>query len=116
MYIDKLDDIVYICSNRYHSTIKMKPVHANSSSYNHFAIENNNKKPNSKVDDDIRILGYKKAKCYVPNRLEKIFMNKEFQILARGNMLLDINGEKILERFSKKNLKKQIAMNLEIKK
>ena len=62
VYIDKLDDIVHICSNRYHSTIKMKPVHANSSSYTHFAIENNNKKPKSKVDDDIRILEYKKGK------------------------------------------------------
>ena len=60
--IDKLDDIVHICSNRYHSTIKMKPVQANSSSYTHFAIENNNKKPKSKVDDDVGILEYKKGK------------------------------------------------------
>ena len=62
MYIDKLDDIVHIWSNRYHRTIKMKPVHANSSSYTHFAIKNNNKKTKCKVDDHIRILEYKKGK------------------------------------------------------
>ena len=62
MYIDKLDDIVHICSNRYHRTIKMKPVHANSSSYTHFAIKNNNKKTKCKVDDHIRILEHKKGK------------------------------------------------------
>ena len=62
VYIDKLNDIVHICSNRYHSTTKMKPVHANSSSCTHFAIENKDKKPRCKVDDHIRILEYKKGK------------------------------------------------------
>ena len=41
VYIDKLADIVYTYNNTYHSTIKMKSVDVNSSTYNNFNKENN---------------------------------------------------------------------------
>ena len=33
VYIDKLDDIIKKCNNKYHSTIKMKPVDVKSNTY-----------------------------------------------------------------------------------
>ena len=41
VYIGKLADIVYTYNNTYHSTIKMKSVDVNSSTYNNFNKENN---------------------------------------------------------------------------
>ena len=38
VHIDKLDDIAIKCNNTYHSTIKMKPVDVNSSTYFHFSV------------------------------------------------------------------------------
>ena len=45
MYTDKLDDIVNKYNNKYHSTIKMKPVDIKSNTYIDFGIENNGKNP-----------------------------------------------------------------------
>ena len=33
VYIDKLDDIVYEYNNRYHRTIKMKPINVEDNTY-----------------------------------------------------------------------------------
>ena len=43
LYIDKLDDIVNKYNNRYHSTIKMKPVDVNPNTYFNSRKEINNK-------------------------------------------------------------------------
>ena len=45
VYIDKLDDIVSKYNNTYHSTIKMNPVDAKSSTYIDSSKEINNKDP-----------------------------------------------------------------------
>ena len=45
MYIDKLDDIVNKFSNTYQSTIKMKPVDVESSTYIDFGKKNNKENP-----------------------------------------------------------------------
>ena len=55
VYIDKLDEIVNIYNNTYHSLIKMKPVHVKSSTYIDFDIENNKEEPKFEVGDNVRI-------------------------------------------------------------
>ena len=49
VYIDELDDIVNRYSNQYNSTIKMKPVDVNSSTYIDSSKEINKKFPKFKI-------------------------------------------------------------------
>ena len=67
MYINKLVDIVNKYNNTYHSTIKMKSVDVNSSTY--FDKKNNKEDPKFEAGDHVRILKYKNifAKGYLPN-------------------------------------------------
>ena len=58
VYVDKLDDIVNKYNNTY-STIKITPVDVKSNTYIDFGIENNNKDPEFKVNDHVRISKYK---------------------------------------------------------
>ena len=68
-HIDKLDDIVNIYNNTYHSRIKMKPVDVKSSTYFDSSKEINYKNPKFKIGDIVRISKYKNsfAKGYAPN-------------------------------------------------
>ena len=119
VYIDKLDDIVNRYNNTYHSTIKMKPVGAKSSTYIDSNKEINDKALKFKIGDVIRILRFKNiyAKSYTPNWYEEVFVIKKLKILCRGLMLLMILMEKkSLEIFTKKNYKEQIKKSLELKK
>ena len=64
VYIDKLDDIVNEYNNTYHRTIKMKPVDVKDnrdivSMELHSSKEVNDKDPNFKVGDYVRISKYK---------------------------------------------------------
>ena len=59
VYIDKLDDIVSKYNNRYHRTIKMKPVDVKDNTYIDFKKEVNDKDPKFKVGDHVRISKYK---------------------------------------------------------
>ena len=45
VYIDKLDDIVNQYNNKYHTTIKMKPVDVKGNPYIDFKKESNDKNP-----------------------------------------------------------------------
>ena len=69
MYIDKLDDIVKKYNNTYHISIKMKPVDVKDNTYIDFKKESNDKNPNFKVGDHVRISKYKNifTKGYMPN-------------------------------------------------
>ena len=69
VYVDKLDETVDICNNKYHRTIKMKPGDVTSSRYIDFNEENNKEGPKFKVGDIVEISKYKNifAKGYVPN-------------------------------------------------
>ena len=49
VYVDKLSDIVNEYNNKYHSTIKIKPVDVKSSTYNVFGLENHEKDLNLKL-------------------------------------------------------------------
>ena len=51
VFIDKLDDIFNKCNNTYQSTIKMKSVDVNSSTYIDSGIETNEIYPKFKVGE-----------------------------------------------------------------
>ena len=63
VYIDKLDDIVGGYDNKYHRTIKMKPVDVKDNTYIDFEKEVNDKDPKFKVGNYVRISKYKKYFC-----------------------------------------------------
>ena len=69
VYIDKLDDIVNEYNNKYHTTIKMKPIDVKDNAYINIDKEVNDKKPKFKVGDHIKISKYKNlfAKGYTQN-------------------------------------------------
>ena len=68
MLICILDDLVNIYNNKYHSTIKMKPVDVRSITYTDFGIENNDEDPKLKVCDHVRISHNNVfTKGYIPN-------------------------------------------------
>ena len=62
-YIDKLDDIVNKYNNTCHRTIKMKPIDVKDSTYINIDKEVNDKDPQFKVDDHVRISKYKNIFC-----------------------------------------------------
>ena len=119
VYIDKLDDIVNEYNNTYHTTIKMKPINVKDNTYINTDKEFNNKDPKFKVGDRVRISKYKDifAKGYTPNWSEEIFVFQKVKNTVPWTYVInDENGEKLLEHFMKKNCKKQIKKNLELKK
>ena len=79
MYIDKLDDIVNKYNDKYHSTIKTKPLDVKSSAFIDSSKEINNKDPKFKIADIVRILKYKNifVKGYVPNWSEEVSLIKK---------------------------------------
>ena len=78
VYIDKSDDTICKFNNTYHIPIKMKPIYVKSSTYVDTSKEINNKDPNFKIGDLVRISKYKNlfSKGYVPNWSEKVFVIK----------------------------------------
>ena len=97
----ELDDVVNKYNNTYHNTIKLKPTDVKSNTYIDSSKEINNKDPKFKMGNIVKISKYENifAKC------------------AMGNTLLVIlKKNKSLECFMKKNRKKQIKNNLELKK
>ena len=79
VYINKLDDTVNEHNNKYHRTIKMKPVDVKDNFYFDSSKENNDKDHKFKVGDHERISKYKHAfaKGQTPNCSEEIFVIKE---------------------------------------
>ena len=70
VYIDRLDDIVNEYNNKYHGTIKMKPIDVKGNTYIDFSKEVvNDKDSKFKVGDHVRISKYKNifSKGYTPN-------------------------------------------------
>ena len=119
MYIDKLDHLVNEYSNTYHRTIKMKPVDVKDNTYIDFEKEVNDKDPNFKVGDYVRISKYKNifAKGYAPNWSEEVFVIKKVKNTAPWTYVInDLNEEEIVGTFMKKNCKRLIKKNLELKK
>ena len=107
VYNDKLDDIVKEYNNKYHTSIKMKPVDDKYNTYIDFQREINNKDPKFKVGDYVRISKYKNisAKGYVPNWSEEFFVIKKVKNTVPWTFVInDLNGEKIIGTFYEKEL------------
>ena len=119
VYINKWDDIVHKYNSTYHSTIKMKPVDVKSNTYINSTKETNDEYPKFKIGGIVIISKFKSifAKCYVPNWSEEVFViTKVKSTVSWTYVISDLNGEKIVRIFYKKNWKKQIKKSLELKK
>ena len=104
-------------NNTYHSTIKMKLVNVKSSAYIDVNKGNYHEDLKFKVGDHVRISKYKNifVKSLVLNWSEDVFVIKLLKILFRGHILLVfLRMKKMLERFTKKNCKKQVKRSLEL--
>ena len=107
VYIDKLDDIVKEYNDKYHTSIKMKPVDVTDNTYIDFKKEINNKDPKFKVGDYVRISKYKNifTKGYMPNWSEEIFIIKKIKNTVPWTYVInDLNGEEIISTFYEKEL------------
>ena len=109
VYFDVLDDIVNKYNNTNHKTIKIKPADVNDNSFAEYNEESNEKDPKFKVGDHVRISKFQKG--YTPNWSEEIFIVKKIKSTAPWTY-----GEEIVGSFMKKNCKRLIKKNLELKK
>ena len=115
LHIDKLDDIVNEYNNKYHKTIKMKPVDVKDNAYFDLNKEVNDKDSKLKVGDDVVISKCKNifAKGYTPNWFEEVFVIKEVKNTVPWRYVIsDLNGEEIIGTFFEKELQKQINKHL----
>ena len=107
VYIHKLDDIVKEYNNKYHTSIKMKPIDVTDNTYTDFKKEINNKNPKFKVGGHVRISKYKNifTKGYMPNWSEEIFIIKKIKNIVPWTYVInDLNGEGIIGIFYEKEL------------
>ena len=92
MHIDKLDDIINEYNNKYHRTIKIKPVDVEDNTYIDSMELHPIKDPKFKVGDHLRISKYRNmfTKGYKLNWSEEVFIIKKLKIQFHGHMLLMI--------------------------
>ena len=83
VYFDVLDNNVDEYNNTYHKTIKMKPIDIRDYFFAEYNEVSNEKDPEFKVGDHVRISRYKNifSKGYAPNWSEEIFVVKKIKIL-----------------------------------
>ena len=87
----------------------MKPVEVKSSTYFDSTKENYEKYRKFKI-------ALYRKKGYTPDWFRKVFAIKKLRILSHGHILLVILiDKKLLEHSTKKNCKKEIKKNLELK-
>ena len=69
VFFDVLDDIIDICNNTAHRSIKMKPIEIASGSYAEYNKDSNERDPKFKVGNHVRISKYKNifGKGYTQN-------------------------------------------------
>ena len=109
MYINKLDNIVNEYNNKYHRAIKMKPVDITDNTYIDSIKKVNDKDPNFKAGDHVRISKHKNifAKGYTPNWCEEVFVIKIVENTVLWTYVInDLNGEKSTGTFYEKELQK----------
>ena len=109
VYIDKLDDILNEYNNKYHTTIKMKPVDVKNNTYIDFKKEVNIANPKFKVGDYVRISKCKNifAKGYMPNWSEESFVISKIKNTVPCTCVInELNGEEIIGGFYEKELQK----------
>ena len=113
VYIYKLDDVVNKYNNTYHSAIKMKPVGEKSNTYIDSSKEINYKTLNLK---SMILLEYQNIKTFLQKAMFQIFVIKKLKNTVPPMLLVILKAKKLLERFTKKNYKKQIKKSLKIKR
>ena len=100
-------------------TIKMKPIDVNlPTSFAEYNEESNEKDPKFKEGDHVRISKYKNIfdKGYAPNWSGEMFVVKKIKNTVTWTYVIsDLNGEEIVGIFMKKNCRKLIRKNLELK-
>ena len=109
VYLAKLDDIINKYNNKYHSTIKMKPVDIKSNKYIDYDQKINKEGPKFKVGDNVRISKYKNifAKCYIPNWSEEVFAIKKVKnTVSWAYVISDLKGKEIVGTFYEKEFQK----------
>ena len=119
VYIDKLDDIVKEYNNKYHTSIKIKPVDVKDNTYIEVKKEIDNKDPKFKVGDHVRISKYKNifAKGYMPNWSEDIFVISKIKNTVPWTYVInDLNGEEIIGTFYENELQKTDQKEFRIEK
>ena len=118
VYFDVLDDIVDKYNNKYHTTIKMKPVDVKSDSFAEYNKKSNEKSPKFKVGDHVRISKFKNvfAKGYTPNWSEEMFIVKKINTVPWTYITNDLNGEEIVGSFYEKVLRKTNQKEFRIEK
>ena len=97
-----LENIVDKYNNAYNSTIKMKAIDVKSDSYAEYKL---------KTGDHIRISKYKNIfpKGYAPNSPEEVLVISKIKITVSWTyIIMNINGEQIIETFYKKELQKNL--------
>ena len=119
IYFDVLDDIVDKYNNKYHRTIKMKPINVKSDFFAEYNEKSNEKDPRFKVNDRVRISKYKNifAKGYAPNWSEEIFAVKKIENNVPWSYVIsDLNGEEFIGSFYEKELQKTNKDEFKIEK
>ena len=118
VYIYKLDDIVSEYNNTYHRTIKLKSANVKDNTYIDFKKEVNNKDPNFKGGDHVRISKYKNifTKGYTPNWSEEVFVSKIKNTVPWTYVINDLHGEEIIGTFYEKELQKTNQKEFRIEK
>ena len=103
VYIDKLDDIVNK-HNKYHTTIKTKPVDVKPRTHIESSKEINYQDPKFKIGNKVRITKYKNifAKGYTPNWSEEVFVIKKVKNTVPRTYVINDPNEEELEHFRKK--------------
>ena len=97
----------------------MKPIDVGDDSFAEYNEESNEKGPKFKVGDHVRMSKYKNIfpKGYTPNWSEETFVVKKIENTVPWTYVIsDLNGEEIVGAFMKKNCRKLIRKNLELKK
>ena len=103
----------------HHRTIKKKPVNVRDDTYVDFKKEINDKVPKFKVGDDVRISKYKNifAKGYTSNWSEEVFVISKIKNTVPWTYVInDLNGEKIIGTFYKKELEETNQKEFRIEK
>ena len=112
-------DIVNKYNNTYHIEIKMKPVDVKSSLYINSSKDINDEDPKFKIGNVLKKSRYKNILAKSNGfqiGLKKFSWLKSLKTLCCRRMLFVIlKVKKLLERFTEKNFKKEIAKSLELK-
>ena len=128
VYCDKLDKLVDVYNNTYHSSIKMTPTEASKKENENKVFANlygdliylKPKKPKFSIGDKVRISKYKRQvfdKGYTPNWTEELFVvDKVILTKPVTYYVVDLLGEKVEGSFYEKELQKAKQQTFRIEK